>query len=165
MGTAELCTNCGASPNAGTSFCPRCGAPTTSATQVCSNCSEQVAKHIERKTWRTRIAGILAIVVGSLTLIQFLFVATLVIRSKGWVETIDILFEGGIAAVILAVVVVSAILAVVGGISALKAKEWGLALAGCICAIFSVVVIPLLLNVPLAIAAIVLVVLGKGEFK
>ena len=164
-GTPEICMNCGARPMCGTSFCPGCGAPTGPLTEVCTNCGAQVAKETKGRTWRTTTAGILAIVAGDITVIQCVFVAVLVIPKLGWLGTISVLGQGGIVTVAFAVVIVSAIVAIVGGVYALERKIWGLALAGCICALFSPILIPVLLNVPLGIAAIVLVVLGRGEFE
>jgi hypothetical protein len=150
---------------AGTGFCPACGAPTTPLTETCPKCGVRLAKAIKEKTWKTTTAGILAIVAGDITVIQCVFVAVLVIPQLGWLGTISVLSQGGIITVAFAVVIISAIVAIVGGVYALERKIWGLALAGCICALFSVILIPVLLNVPLAIAAIVLVVLGRGEFE
>jgi hypothetical protein len=70
---------------------------------------------------------------------------------------------GIVATAVVAVEIVIGIVAIVGGIFALIRKRWRLAFAGSICAIFSFFLF--FLNVPLAIAAIVLVVLGKGEFE
>jgi hypothetical protein len=124
----------------------------------------QQDKAIKEKTWKTRTAGILAIIAGAVTVIECVFSAVLVIPKLGWLETISALGQSGIIAATLAVVIISAIVAIVGGVFALKRKIWGLALAGCICALFSLILIPVFLNVPLAIAAIVMVVLGRGEF-
>jgi len=52
--------------------------------------------------------------------------------------------------------VVLGIIAIVGGISAIKRKSFGLSLAGAICA---------LLSVPLGILAVIFVSLGKREFE
>jgi len=117
------------------------------------------------RTWKTRAAGILAIVAGALAVVESVFVAALVIRALGWLEVFSALDQSGIVAAAVAVVIISAIVAIVGGVFALKRRMWGLAVAGSICAIFSFVAIPFLLNLPLAIAAIVLVVLGRGEFE
>lgn len=164
-GAPEMCLNCGARTMSGISFCPGCGAPTGPLTEVCTNCGAQVAKGIKGKTWRTTTAGILAIVAGVVTVIEFVFVGVLVIPKLGWLEVMSVLSESGIVAVAFAVAMASAIVAIVGGVFALKRKRWRLALAGSICAIFSLMFVPVLLNVPLAIAAIVLVVLGRGEFE
>jgi len=52
--------------------------------------------------------------------------------------------------------VASGIIAVVGGVCALRRKKWGLALAGAICS---------LVAFPFGIPAIILVALSRGEFK
>lgn len=124
-----------------------------------------MAGGIKRRTWRTTSAGILAIVAGAVTVIECVFVAAVVIPKLGWLEMITVLGESRIVAAALAIVIASAIVAIVGGGFALRRKRWRLALAGSICAIFSLTAVPLLVNVPLAIAAIVLVVLGKDEFE
>jgi hypothetical protein len=150
---------------AGTGFCPGCGAPTAPLTEICTRCGVRSADAARGKTWKTKTAGILAIVAGALSAIEFVFVGVLVIPKLGWLEVMSVLSESGIVAVAFAVVMASAIVAIVGGVFALKRKRWRLALAGSICAIFSLMFVPVLLNVPLAIAAIVLVVLGRGEFE
>lgn len=162
-GAPESCIDCGADPMAGTSFCPGCGAPITPLTEVCANCGVQVATATKGKTWKSRTAGILAIVAGAGGAIQLIWVAVLEILALGWSTLGDVLGPAGIT--VAAIVMTSEIVAIVGGVFALKRRRWRLALAGCICAIFSVMAIPVLLNVPLAIAAIVLIVLGKGEFE
>jgi predicted phage tail protein len=149
----------------GTSFCPECGAPTTPLAETCSSCGGRLKEAIQVRTWKTRAAGILAIVAGAVAVVESVFVAALVIRALGWLEVFSALDESGIVAAAVAVVVISAIVAIVGGVFALKRRIWGLAIAGSICAIFSFIAIPFLLNLPLAIAAIVLVVLGRGEFE
>ena len=164
-GTPEICTNCGAKPMAGTSFCPGCGAPTTSLTEVCTNCGVQVGKAIKEKTWKPTATGILAIVAGGVGAAEWIAVAVLGISVWGWLSLDSLADLRGILVALIATVITIGIVAVVGGIFALKRKRWGLALAGSICGLFSFVFIPVLVNVPLAIAAIVLVVLGKGEFE
>lgn len=164
-GSPEICPSCGAKLMAGTSFCPECGAPTTPLTEICANCGVRVAKAIKEKTWKTRTAGILAIVAGAIGVAEWTAAAVLGIFVWGWLAMDGLLGLGGIIIAVVAVVIAIGIVAIVGGISALKRRRWRLALAGSICAIFSFIFIPILLNVPLAIAAIVLVVLGKGEFE
>jgi hypothetical protein len=155
--TSEACPNCGAKPMVGTSFCPRCGAPTTPQTETCANCGARLGKTIQRKTWKSRTAGILAIVAGAVGVIEWVAVAVLEILAG------NLSGLGGFFLALAAIAIAIRIVAVVGGIFALKRKTWGLALAGSICAVFSSFLI--LLTVPLGIAAIVLVVLGRGEFQ
>jgi len=117
------------------------------------------------RTWKTKTGGILAIVAGAVSVIEWVAVAALGVFEWGWLAGGGLLGSGGIAEGGAAIVIVIGIIAIVGGIFALRRKRWRLALAGSICAIFSLSFIPLLLNVPIAIAAIVLVVLGKREFS
>jgi hypothetical protein len=162
-GSPEFCMNCEVKPMAGTSFCPACGAPTTPLTEICTECGVRLAKAIKGKTWKTRTAGILAIVAGALGVTEWVAIVVLEILALGWLPMGDLLGLGGIVAV--AIEITTGIVAIVGGIFALKRKGWRLALAGSICVMFCFIFIPVFLNVPLAIAAIVLVVLGKGEFE
>ncbi len=149
----------------GTSFCPDCGTQTGPTVETCNNCGAGLGKVGRARTWKTRTAGILAIVAGALAVVESVFVAALVIRALGWLEVFSALDQSGIVAAAVAVVIISAIVAIVGGVFALKRRIWGLAIAGSICAIFSFVAIPFLLNLPLAIGAIVLLILGRGEFE
>jgi hypothetical protein len=132
--------------------------------ETCTGCGVRLGKAVHRKTWKTKAAGISLIVAGALAVFESVFVAALVIRALGLLEVLSALDQSGIVAAAIAVVVISAIVAIVGGVFALKRRIWRLAIAGSICAVFSFIAIPFLLNVPLAIAAIVLVVLGRGEF-
>jgi hypothetical protein len=150
---------------AGTSFCPACGAPTTPLTEICTECGVRLDKAIKEKTWKTRTAGILAIVAGAVGVTEWVAVAVLEILALGWLPMGGLLGLGGIVAAAVAIEITVGIVAIVGGIFALKRRRWGLALAGSICVMFCFIFVPILLNVPLAIAAIVLVVLGKGEFE
>jgi len=164
-GTPESRTNCGAKPIARTGFCPDCGAPTTPLTASCTNCGVRLGKAIQGKTWKTRAAGVLAIVSGVLAVSQWVTVAVLEVLALGWLPMGSLAGLGAIVAAAFTIAIAAGIVAIVGGVFALKRRRWRLALAGSICAIFSVVFLPILVNVPLAIAAIVLVVLGRGEFE
>ena len=161
----EICVNCGARPMTGTGFCPGCGAPTTPLTEICTRCGVRSADATRGKTWKTKTAGILAIVAGVVSATEWIVVAVLEILALGWLPMGDLIGLGGIVAAAFVIAISTGIVAIVGGVFALKRKRWRLALAGSICAIFSLMFVPVLLNVPLAIAAIVLVVLGRGEFE
>jgi hypothetical protein len=150
---------------AGTSFCPECGAPTTPVAETCTNCGARLGKTIQGKTWKTRAAGVLAIVSGVLAVSQWVAVAVLEVLAQGWLPIGNLTGLGALIAAMFTIAIATGIVAIVGGVFALKRRRWRLALAGSICAIFSVVFLPILLNVPLAIAAIVLVVMGRGEFE
>ena len=156
-GAPEFCVNCGAKPMAGTSFCPGCGAPTTPLTEICDKCGAQVAKAIDGKTWKPTAAGILCIIAGvPIVVIAGIVVAGIVgelIRPSpmggGYGLILSFLFGPPL--------IIVGTLAIVGGICALRRKNWGLALAGSICA--------LLAGLILGILAIIFVSMGKGEFE
>jgi hypothetical protein len=102
-------------------------------------------------TWKPTVGGILAIIAGALQVIMGIVIAAL----------------GGIIGAFFGIVwpsvfgaplIILGIIAVVGGIYALKRKIWGLALAGSICALIDPWFI-------LGVLAIIFVSLGKGEFK
>jgi hypothetical protein len=114
------------------------------------------------KTWKPTAAGILTIIAGFLGLLIGLALAV----GLGIAGTVAGLIPGFPGARFLALVavpgIILSIVAIVGGIYAIKRSVWGLALAGAICA--------LLFTVPflgwiLAILAIIFVSLGKPEFS
>jgi len=115
-------------------------------------------------TWMPKVAGILDIVAGAFGLfiisIWALWFAAFSIFIPG--DTAD--FDGfpmSLMAIIfipMAMFLLTAsILAIVGGIYALKRKRWGLALAGSIAAFFG--------SSPLGVAAIIFTALSKKEFE
>jgi len=118
----------------------------------------------DNKTWMAMTAGILDIAAGSLRVIVTLFVALLVaalaIFNRGDMTGFE-QFPIAITASALATLAIFAfstsILAIVSGIYALQRKNWGMALAGSIAALFC--------SAPLGIAAIILIALSKNEFK
>jgi len=119
---------------------------------------------MEKNTWMPATAGILDIISGSFGL--FAGMILLVLGTLG--SEILRFFEVGIPeispAVILALfsavavpLAIAGILAIVGGIYAIRRKMWGLALAGSIAAFFP--------SWLLGIAAIVFTILSKKEFE
>jgi hypothetical protein len=102
------------------------------------------------KTWKPTVGGILAIIAGALQVI-----AGLVVAIFGSIFTFWIMGWFGVIGVPL---IVFGIVAIIGGIYALRREVWGLALAGSICALIGPWFI-------LGVLAIVFVSLGKGEFK
>ena len=111
------------------------------------------------KTWKSLVAGILDIVAGVFGLISGLglILGGAVMRAgmAGMGEIPG--FMPGLLAGMAIPLVIIAILAIVGGVYALKRKIWGLALAGSIAAFFP--------SWPLGIAAIVFTILSKNEFE
>ena len=113
------------------------------------------------KTWKPTVAGILIIIAGSLGLLIGIGIAV----GFGLMGTIIGIipgFPGGLLSLIGIPGIVLGIIAIVGGVYALRRRLWGLALSGAICALFFT--LPLLGWI-LAILAIIFVALGKGEFE
>ena len=113
------------------------------------------------RTWKPTVAGILTIIAGFLGLLTGIGLAVglgVVGMMIGMIPG----FPGGLLALIGVPGIVLGIVAIVGGIYALRRRLWGLALAGAICAlIFTLPFIGWIL----AILAIIFVSLGKGEFE
>ena len=113
---------------------------------------------MEKQTWKSIAAGILAIVAG---VFGFRGLSRLVIspihpRIAGMAPHMFNLI-GRFHLPIAIVLGLLGILAILGGIYALKRKVWGLALAGSIAAIFG--------SFPLGVASLVLILLSKNEFE
>jgi TM2 domain-containing membrane protein YozV len=155
-GTPEICTNCGAKPIVGTGFCPGCGDPTTPLIEVCTNCGARLAGAMKQKTWKPTAAGILCIIGGVICLLLCLFSALFALILMGDFPGAELSIDAPIVRFwIFGGIVI--IIAIVGGICALRRRIWGLALAGSICALVGLV-IP-------GILAIIFVVRGKREFE
>lgn len=116
------------------------------------------------KTWMPKVAGILDIVAGALGII-ISFVLALVGALFPYLATSDPAEFHDFPAQLFAIwmigwavfLIVAGILAIVGGIYALRREKWGLALAGSIGALFG--------SSPLGVAAIIFTALSKKEFE
>jgi len=106
------------------------------------------------KTWKPTTAGILSIVAGAFGLLGAIIVGVVgeTIAGLEQIPGMSTLF----AAIAIPLIII-AIIAIVGGVYALKRRIWGLALAGTICSLFCM----WLLGIP----AIIFVILGKSEFS
>ena len=106
---------------------------------------------VQVTTWKPTTAGILTIVAGALNVI-----AGIVVVALG--ETIG-MWAGfwGLGA-IGAPLIILGIVAIAGGVFALRRRIWGLALAGAICALFPPPIIVL------GILSIIFVAMGRREF-
>lgn len=116
------------------------------------------------RTAKPVIAGICSIVAGALGVLSSIgfFIGSSVMGSfmMGAIRDIPRMMPG-ILIIIGVLLLIVSVIAIVGGIYALKRQLWGLALAGAILAIFSFYPPVGLL---LGIAAIVLLILAKAEF-
>jgi hypothetical protein len=102
------------------------------------------------RTWKPTTAGILSIIAGAIGVIIGIVVAA--VGVIGW------FFAMPWFSAIAAPIIVVGIIAIVGGIYALRREVWGLALVGSICALIGPWFV-------LGVLAIIFVSLGKGEFK
>jgi len=125
-------------------YCPQCGAPLEPNDKFCSNCGARLSDYSgvvsvgAAQTWKPTAAGTLTISAGVFGLIVGI---VLIGRSP--------LFMVGLLATMISIV------AVAGGLCALKRRAWGLALAGSICSVFCWLGIP----------AIIFIALSKQEFS
>jgi membrane protease YdiL (CAAX protease family) len=117
---------------------------------------EEEGRQEMERTWKPIAAGILCIIAGvPIVVIGGILVATIVgglIRpspDQGYAVLLSILFGPPL--------IIVGPIAIVGGICALRRKNWGLALAGSICALPA--------GFLLGILAIIFVIMGKREFK
>jgi hypothetical protein len=117
---------------------------------------------MESNTWMPKIAGILDIIAGAFGLIGLLMVG-LGIMFFSIAETSNTPMPIGAAGIMVIFwgiaipMLLIDILAIVGGVYALKKRIWGLALAGSIAALFS--------SFLLGIASIIFTVMGKDQFE
>ena len=118
--------------------------------------------NMENNTWMPKTAGILNIVAGAFGLIGLLvaglaimfFTASRVSDSSvpiGTAEILTIIWSLAIPMILID------ILAIIGGVYALKKRIWGLALAGSIAALLS--------SLLLGIASIIFTIMGKDQFE
>src|SRR4030042_1364624 len=115
-------------------------------------------------TWMPKVAGILDIVAGAFGLLMTCFMAlwftafSFFMRSDPG-EFHD--FPASFMAIFMIPFAVfmsaAGILAIIGGVYALRRKKWGLALAGSIGALFS--------QLALGVVACIFTVMGKNEFE
>ena len=117
------------------------------------------------KTWKPTVAGILSIVAGALSAILWFFLILgflmfAISSSNSSLEIpVDIPFNLGMLSILFLAIpfLIIWILAIIGGVYALKRKIWGLALAGSIAAI--------IISWPLGIASTVFTAISKNEFE
>lgn len=125
-------------------YCPRCGASLEPNYRFCMNCGTRLSDYGgvvsvgAVQTWKPIAAGSLTISAGVLGLIVGIVLIS-----------ISPLFMVGLVAIMISIV------AIAGGLCALKRRAWGLALAGSICSV------PCWLGIP----AIILIALSKQEFS
>ena len=120
----------------------------------------------KQKTWKPTVAGILNIIVGSLRLLGIFGVTMAIVVLKTvsflWNQIepdlypMTLEFVVAILAVIAVFLAVAGVLSLLGGISALQRRRWGLALAGSIASVIG----PVLLGIP----ALIFTATSRDEF-
>jgi len=114
--------------------------------------------------WMPKVAGILDIVAGSLGVmfpfimaLWFVFFSMAMRSDPGEFHDFPVSFMAIFMIPFALFMLGAGILAIIGGVHALKRKKWGLALAGSIGAVFTQFV--------LGVVAIIFTVMGKNEFE
>lgn len=110
-----------------------------------------------KQTWKPTTAGILSIICGGFGVIIGSVIALLG-GSVAWMVGVPF-FVPRLLGLIGVPMIVLGVVAIIGGIYAVRRRLWGLALAGAICALL---IPPQLI---LGILAIIFVILGKDEFE
>ena len=151
-GTPEICLGCGARPLVGSSFCSACGAETNPLAEICIKCGARLAKAevVAGRRWMPTVAGILSIIAGAIGFFVGILVAAVGAAAGAGAGIFGL---EAIGAPLIAI----GIVAIIGGVFALRKRIWGLALAGAICS--------LPCSWLLAIPAIVFIAMSKREFK
>lgn len=110
------------------------------------------------KTWKPIAAGILQIVTGGLNLIGVLLTCGISLAGKPHISSTS-MWPPILQVLIILIVSIWGIVAIIGGLYALKRKRWGLALAGSIVSFLNP------WTWELGIVAIILIAISKNEFE
>ncbi len=135
-------------------FCPKCGRENIDGAVYCAGCGANltVAPAADRKRNLSLAAGIIEIAFGCIGLAGVIF-AEIVLSA---ISTDGEEVPGFLLLIVLSMTI-PAILAIIGGVFALKRRSWAMALLGAI-ALLLTSTIP-------GVAALVLVILGRDEFE
>jgi hypothetical protein len=134
-------------------LCTKCGKDNPPEAEFCNFCGSLMANVIRPKTWKPKAGGIINIVIGSFYLLLFglPIVITAIQGGDNWREF------GSLMAGIFIILGPVSVMAIIGGIFALKRRKWVLAMIGSVCAIFS----PFLIG----LAALIFIVISRNEFE
>jgi hypothetical protein len=132
--------------------CPKCGKENSTDARYCVDCGYRMPDSLAPRTWMPKAGGVIAIVIGSFYSALFIpgIFITAVQGGDAWSEF------GSLMAGIYIFIGPMSIMAIIGGIFAIKRRRWPLAVAGAACAIIS----PFMIG----IAALVLILLSRNEF-
>jgi hypothetical protein len=135
-------------------FCSKCGKENTEGALFCAGCGASltgVQPATKKKTSLSTAAGIIDIAAGGFSLVTLLFMTVFLFIMAGSDEVPPFL------ALIPLVMLIPGVLAIVGGIFALRRRSWVMALIGSIALIVTS-------SIP-GVAALVLTVMARDEFE
>ena len=136
-------------------FCSKCGKETTEDVAFCAGCGASLTggQPAKKKTQLSLAAGIIDIAAGGFSLVSLLFVSIVMVVLAGDGEMPLFL------ALIPLAMLIPGVLAVIGGIFALRRRSWVMALIGSIA-----LTVTSSMSIP-GIAAVVLTVMARDEFE
>jgi len=135
-------------------FCSKCGKEVAEGAAFCAGCGASLTGGLppEKKTQLSLAAGIIDIAAGGLSLVSLLFMVVFLFIMAGSEEGMPFF-----VVLIPLAMLIPGVLAVVGGIFALRRRSWVMALIGSIGLILTSSVT--------GIAALVLTVMARDEFE
>ena len=138
-------------------FCSKCGREATEDVAFCAGCGASLAggQPVKKKTQLSPAAGIIDIAAGGFSLVSLLFMVVVMFIVGGSDE--GMLGVPFFIVLIPLAMLIPAVLAVVGGIFALRRRSWVVALIGSIALIVTSSVA--------GIAALVLTIMAREEFE
>lgn len=134
-------------------FCSKCGKELANDAAFCAACGASVTGGVPpKKTQLSLAAGIINIAAGGLSLVSLLFMVVFLFIMSGSEEGMPFF-----VVLIPLAMLIPGVLAVVGGIFALRRRSWVMALIGSIGLILTSTVA--------GVAALVLTVMARDEFE
>ena len=135
-------------------FCSKCGRETTENAVFCAGCGASLAggQPSRKKTQLSLAAGIIDIAAGGLSVVTLLFAVVFLFIMAGSEEEMPLFIV-----LIPLAMLIPGVIAIVGGIFALRRRSWVMALIGSIALILTSSVA--------GVAALVLTVMARDEFE
>ena len=113
------------------------------------------------KTWMPTAAGILSIVAGAFGFLSALtvgLIASVFLAAANYTGPGEQFIASAVVWAVFLPIMILSVVAIIGGVYALKRRLWALAMAGAICALLTV------WGWVLGVAALIFVILSKHEF-
>jgi hypothetical protein len=163
IGIPEICLGCGARPLAGSNFCQVCGASANPLAEICIQCGSRLKKEAQKgRSGVLTAGGVLSIICGAIGVLGGILVAA-AWRTE-WLGIEDY-YWWVVAAGLVSIPV--GIMAIVGGVYALKREHFILAVIGGTCAFLASIdsFFSFFFIAPVGIAALVLIAMSRNEFQ